>query len=148
MNEENKSLFERIKNNKIIQKLKTVKHIEIWIAILISVLAIGLYFCLSAKDGTTKKTTNFLNNSSGEESDLETIISQIKGVGKVKVLITSTQTKGLTQKSDVSQMPNEIIGVIVVAEGASDADIKVKILKSIQTATGVTVDKITIFEMG
>lgn len=146
MNEENKSLFERIKSNKLIQKLKSVKHIEIWIAILITVLAIGLYFCMSAKERTPKN--NFLSNSSSEESNLETIISQIKGVGKVKVLITSSSSKGLTQKSDVSQMPSEIIGVIVVAEGVNDVDIKVKILKAIQTATGVTVDKITIFEMG
>ena len=149
MNENKETLLEKIKSNKIVQKLKGVKRIEIIIALVVCVLAIGLYFCLGTSKSTNKKTSNFLSSSSSDESsDLEDIISQIKGVGKVRVLITSESSKGLTSQTDSDKIPSGVLGVIVVDEGASDAEVRVRILKAVQTATGVTVDKITIFEMG
>lgn len=139
MSETGQSFKEKLKNNKFLGKLSRIKNIEIIIAIVVCVLAVGIYFlCGLGKSAESNTYT---------QSSLEKVLSEIKGVGETRIYITYSDSKGYSSYSDDGRMPKEIIGIIVVSEGAGDPECEVRILKAIQTATGVTVDKIKIFEM-
>lgn len=149
MSEQKKSLIERIKENSTLQKIKSIKNIEIIIAVIVCVVAIGIYLI----SGIGKSGGKSIANESEQSSELEQIISNIKGVGKTKVYITyqgeieNREDNGSFLGSS-SKDDKEIIGVIVVSEGAGNPEAEIKILKAVQTATGVALDKIKIFEMG
>ena len=41
----------------------------------------------------------------------------------------------------------KVQGAIITAEGANDASIKTNIINAVQAVTGLTIDKIQVFEM-
>lgn len=68
---------------------------------------------------------------------------------------TTTETKNtvIVQKNGSSEpiilkeiLPN-IVGIIVVAEGAANINVRVALLRAVQAATGVKIDRIEVFEM-
>jgi stage III sporulation protein AG len=107
-----------------------------------------------------------------EEKGLEEILGAIKGAGKVKVLITyettsqkvpaydSDSTKGDSNQTE-SQRPAtdgsgtivlterrpQILGVVVVAEGASDMNVRLMLAQAVQTSLGIAAGKVDVFEM-
>lgn len=127
--------------------------------------------------------------SSNMKNELEQILSTIKGVGKVKVYIsfsessktiamydektttssteetdssgglrntTSTQTQKdvIFSEKDGSQVPMTqkvimptIEGAIITAQGAKNANVKTNIVNAVKSATGLSIDKIQVFEM-
>lgn len=163
MSEENRSLLERLKSNKTFVKLKGIKNIEIIIAIVVCVLAIGIYLVVD----TSKKDTKSSINST--QSELEEVLGQIKGVGKINVLITyGTDGENLigqddssmtlepdtgsgsfwdTKGNSSSNKEKKIIGIIIVCEGAENPEVQAKLLSATQVATGVNIDRIRIYPM-
>lgn len=133
--------------------------------------------------------SNQEETSSNMQKELEHILSTIKGVGKVKVYIsysessktiamydektttssteetdsngglrntTSTQTQKdvIFSEKDGSQVPMTqkvvmptIEGAIITAQGAKNANVKTNIVNAIKSATGLSIDKIQVFEM-
>lgn len=74
-----------LKKNKLITKLKQVKHIEIIIALVLTAILLLVYAFFSANKSTVQKA------SVGEDDinlKIAKILSQIKGVGESTVLIT------------------------------------------------------------
>ena len=139
---------------------------------------------LANKDITEDKS---LENDT--QKQLEKILSTIKGVGKVNVYIsysessktiamydektttssteetdssgglrntTSTQTQKdvIFSEKDGSQVPMTqkvvmptIEGAIITAQGAKNANVKTNIINAVKSATGLSIDKIQVFEM-
>ena len=129
------------------------------------------------------------NINNDMQKQLEIILSTIKGVGKVNVYIsysessktiamydektttssteetdssgglrntTSTQIQKdvIFSEKDGSQVPmtQKIImptieGAIITAEGAKNANVKTNIVNAVKSATGLSIDKIQVFEM-
>ena len=129
------------------------------------------------------------NNNNDMQKQLEIILSTIKGVGKVNVYIsysessktiamydektttssteetdssgglrntTSTQIQKdvIFSEKDGSQVPmtQKIImptieGAIITAQGAKNANVKTNIVNAVKSATGLSIDKIQVFEM-
>lgn len=167
------------------RKLKSIKNIEIIIAVFLISVMLLIYFGASSD---TKKTSS--SNSSAIQSldyenyvsDLEKRIgltlSKIEGAGQVNVVITlscsselviakdvektthiETITKdGVTTKTEeivilenpilvngkngdeplvLIEMAPKIAGVVVVAEGAKDVNVKLSLLKAIQALVTV-----------
>jgi len=172
-------MTEKIK--KIFQKIRSIKNIEIIIAIAICVLAVVIYFSVSAGKNKKDQQTVEITDTG---SELSAILSEIKGAGKTKVMIsydgegtvvpaetTNTSSTMTTKNGEVVQKSSEskntiivnsggvsgpvilekkspdIIGIIVVAEGAKDPEVAIKLVRAVQTVTGVTADKIRVFEM-
>ena len=123
------------------------------------------------------------------QEQLKKILSTIKGVGKVNVYIsysessktiamydektttssteetdssgglrntTSTQTQKdvIFSEKDGSQVPMTqkvvmptIEGAIITAQGAKNANVKTNIVNAVKSATGLSIDKIQVFEM-
>ena len=129
------------------------------------------------------------NNNNDMQKQLEIILSTIKGVGKVNVYIsysessktiamydektttssteetdssgglrntTSTQIQKdvIFSEKDGSQVPMTqkvimptIEGAIITAQGAKNANVKTNIVNAVKSATGLSIDKIQVFEM-
>lgn len=96
-------------------------------------------------------------SSNGYVDDLEVrvceILSSIDGVGKSKVMIT-VEGEEVSYKnglySEVSSTENkypEVVGVVIVCEGANNVMVKEEIAESVMTLLGVPFDKIQIFKM-
>lgn len=108
---------------------------------------------------------------------LTQILQQIKGVGKVKVLLTVSKGEKTEYQQDEDQsvsenessirketiiirdaddnemalitqvIPPEYLGAIVVCEGADDANVKLAVLEAVSKATGLRSDKISVLKM-
>lgn len=126
---------DKLARNKLIHRIKGVKNKEIWIALIFALIAAVSYFILSAKDHSTVTSVKEDGVKMTEgEARLAEVISEISGVGKTRVLITKGESE-------------EVIGVVVVAEGAKEMNNRIKMIRCVEKATGVSVDKIEIFEM-
>ena len=121
-----------------------------------------------------------------QESKLENILSQIKGVGKTNVMITFEagsevvpafnvqNSKQLTEEKDaqggirsttqedstknivtgnkddemiiLKEIEPQIRGVVVVAEGAGDIEIKSRIIEAVQAVFQIPISKVMVYE--
>lgn len=130
-----------------LDKLKRIKHIEIYILILF-VAIIGLIFFSSKKQSSA--TTNDSNMVSGYvinlENKLEKILSNIDGVSNVSVMIT-LDTKDIVIDNSSLKMSSfpSIKGVIITAKGVDDTGAKMKVLHAVETVIDVTNHNVQIF---
>jgi len=164
-------------------KVKKIKNIEIAVAVIALALVLIIYAGVSgiknkAAENTVDEETDAL------EARLQDILSDISGVGEVKVMITydgrveyitaNTSNVNTTSTSDGSRInsttstttspviissnggskpviikeiePN-VMGVIVVAEGAESAKVRLELIRAVMVALGIGADSIEIFAM-
>lgn len=112
-------------NSKLFQKLKSIKHIEIIIAVIFAVIVLLIYL---SSVNPVKRTQS--SASTNLEMRLESILSDIEGAGNVSVLINNTD--------------NQIDGVIIVASGADNVFVKMNILKAVETVLKIPTAQIEI----
>ena len=124
---------QKITQSKWFVKLKNTKNIEIVIAVILALVSAVAYFTISIKNkkAVVSEVESMMTE---EEAKIAETISQISGIGKTKVL--------LTMGSD-----SQVVGVVVVAQGAENMESRVKMIRCVEKATGATVDQIEIFEM-
>lgn len=162
---------------KIWEKLKKIKHIEIYAAVLAVVIIIGIYFStLTPRTQQPETTPESVTTTTSQsyanmlEDKLKNVIGSVAGAGKVAVMVMTdgegtaelaydTQEKTVTQTGANGQEittttkdqtvltnngkpvvlwtnPPRIIGIIVVATGASDVAVHLNILRAVQTIIG------------
>ena len=115
--------------------------------------------------------------STSPTQELTEILQQIKGVGKVKVLLTVSKGEKKEYQVDEDQsvtetgsdvrketviirdaqdnemalitqiISPEYLGAIVVCEGAYDANVKLAVLEAVAKATGLRSDRISVLKM-
>ena len=122
----------KIAKSKWFIKLKSVKNLEIILAVLLAAVAIVVYVAISVGGGAKKSSVQA--EMTEAEARVAQTISEIAGVGRARVLITNGADKN-------------VVGVVVVAEGADDITNRVKMIRLVEKATGASVDQIEIFEM-
>ena len=128
---------------KWLDKLKNVKHIEIYIAVIFVVILLLIY--LSNFSGSDKKKNSInekltiLEYTNNLEDNLESILSNIGGVENVKVMITLDMNNAEVMDSQIilNQFP-QIKGVIVTAKGVENTAIKLKVLHAIEAVFDIT----------
>lgn len=111
---DNKKWFEKID---FFQKLKNIKHIEIFVAVIFAVVIFMIYLSTTGSKSLLSSSSN--KNQTSFESRLSDILSDIDGAGNVTVFVHSEEDK--------------IVGIIVVASGADNVGVRLNILKAIQT---------------
>ena len=158
--------------NKIKQlyaKIKSVKNIEIYLAVGLALIVIIIVFASSV----TKNTANS-NSDNSYISQMEhkicSVVEKIDGCGKVSVAISyssneekvyayeteTTSSGGVTKQTSslvsvkgeplvTTTLPPKILGVVVVAEGASDPIIKFKIVEVVVTLLDVDAKDVQVF---
>ena len=130
-----RNIKSKLLNWKPIAKLRQVKNVEIVIAVILALIAAVAYFVVTAGTSEEKSASTVVSAQMTEtEARLAEMISEISGVGKSRVLITTGEG-------------SDVIGVIVVAEGAENMTNRVNVIRCVEKATGATVDEIAVFEM-
>lgn len=136
-----------IKVKEIVEKCKKIKGFEIICALVIAVLAIGIYFSVKAIKGNDDATqTSVKRTEEGLVGEIQSILSQIDGVGDCNVVITY---KNLPDDVEVGQLysTDNIQGVVVVAQGGQDVLTRIKIVNALCTLLKIEASNIQIFEM-
>lgn len=123
-------------------KIEDLKKIGIKNLVLILVAGMLLLFC--AIPGKTKENGVKENESARimstptpvppDENRLEILLSQVEGIGKTKVMI-------------VYQSNAEIEGIVIVAEGARNADVSQYISDAAEALFGIPKHKIIVLPM-
>ena len=133
------------------EKLKKIKHIEIYIAVIFIVILLLIYMSNFSK----KDTTNNDSNTSGEltisqyidglETNLEDILSNIGGVSNVKVMITLDMQQAEVNESNIvlNSFP-PIKGVVVTAKDVNDVSNKMKVLHAVEAVIDIKTGSIEI----
>ncbi len=128
---------------KWLEKLKKVKHIEIYIAVVFVIILLLIYLSnFKSSDVTNEEIfTNEMSVTSyidKLENDLEEILTNIGGVSNVKVLITLDMDQAEVTDSliNLNKFPN-IKGVLVTANGVNDVSKKLKVLHAIESVIDI-----------
>ena len=124
---------------KWLEKIKNVKHIEIYIVI-IFIVVVFLIYGSSFKDKnsntsqiTTDSPLTISKYIEDLETNLESTLSKIKGASNVNVLITVDLSQANIQDNVIqtSTFP-DIKGVLIVASGVENTNVKMNMLKAVQ----------------
>lgn len=151
-----------------IKKLKSIKHIEIYAALIVAVVA--LLIVISSIPKKSEKVISDESYISQMENKIISVVENIEGCGRATVAIsyksvdekvyayeTETSSSGgvvkqtnsiVTVKGEplvLKTLPPNILGVVVVAEGATDPIIKLKIIQVVVTLLDVSSQNVQVF---
>ncbi len=145
---------------------------ELWIFLgIVAVVAVLLFFGSGSKTVTTEEDYSLFEKwCLNEQERAEVLLGKIKGAGKVKVLITfdgsaekvyarktvSRTSGGVTTVTEeivynsgkpvlVTETAPKIKGIVVVAEGAGNARVKLEIVRAVMTLYGVEASAVEVF---
>ena len=138
---------------KWIEKLKNIKHIEIYITIIFAIVLILIFFSSTdsnkpssnkSKTAITQETT-VTSYISDMETKLEDILSQVQGASNVKVMITLDMSSSVVKDNVIqtSDFP-KIKGVVIVAKGVNNTSVKLNMLKAVQAVIDISSGRIEI----
>ena len=116
---------------KVIDYVKENKKIII-VVLLIAIL-IGAVYLIDKSKKTTSYTASTNTQKSATEIKLSGILSNIEGVGNTDVMITEND--------------GEILGVVIVCEGANNLMTRSNILNAVSTALKIDKKIIAIYSM-
>lgn len=134
---------------KWLEKLKNIKHIEVYIAIIFVVILVLIYLANFTKTESKKEPTtselNVISYIDNLEQNLEDILSNINGVENVKVMITLNMVEAEVNESKIvlNSFPS-VKGVIITANGVNDTSVKMKVLHAVQAVLDITNSNIEI----
>ena len=121
------SVLDKIKDNPFVKKVFRSKKLRLVISAIIIALALIIY------SGVGDFQPSEVTYMDDEETRLATTLSQIEGVGEVKTMITRNG--------------DEISGVLVIAEGAENISVMLKLLDATSTAMGVDKSIVEVYQM-
>lgn len=125
------------------------KDVAICAVVIIAMFAVGVYINKNKDTYAYKNTPDAPSPSTDVSTELEVrlenILSKINGVGKVDVMITYDAEPVSAESSAATSKP---LGAIVIAEGADNLEVRIKIQQSVQTVLGIEARQVKIFEMG
>lgn len=132
----------------VLEKIKSIKHIEIIIAVVAVALALVIYFSFSTStnDNVTKDVDDTYTDK--VQSQLENTLACIDGAGEVKVMISwdsVMQDGGYLTQSEPTKVP-QAIGAVVIAQGADTVRVKLDIYSAVSTLLDLSYDKIAVYK--
>lgn len=128
-------VFEKIKGSALLKKIKGIKNIRLIAAIFIIAVALLIYSSVATNNAVRDASgTESAYGMDQEESRLASVLEGLEGVGRVQTMIT--------RGGD-----DEIIGVIVIAEGAEDIGVRLRLLSAVTTAMGVDKQIVNVYTM-
>ena len=124
-------LEEKMEN--ILSTIKNVGKVNVFINYSESSSSIPLY-----DESTTTSTTTEGDSDGGTRNTIET---------ENQKEVVFTEKSGIKDPVIQKTVMPVIEGAIITAEGASDASVKTNIINAVQAVTGLTIDRIQVFEM-
>ena len=129
----------------IFAKIKSIKHIDVIIAVLAVVIMLFIYFgtsCSSDKKTGISQTGGEYDYYTETVRQLETKLSRIEGVGDVYVLVNWS-----TDGAEEGEFPKPE-GVIIICDGGNDIAVKLKLISSVASYFGIDENKINVLAKG
>lgn len=128
-------VFEKIKGSALLKKIKGIKNIRLIAAIFIIAVALLIYSSVATNNAVRDASgTESAYGMDQEESRLASVLEGLEGVGRVETMITRGEN-------------DEIVGVIVIAEGAEDIGVRLRLLSAVTTAMGVDKQIVNVYTM-
>ena len=127
-------VLSKVRNSGIVKKIKGIKNIRIIAAIFI--IAVALLIYSSVATGNAARTASSDEQSTEmdeDESRLASILEGLEGVGRVETMITRED--------------DTIVGILVIAEGAEDIAVRLRLLSAVTTAMGVDKQIFNVYTM-
>lgn len=135
-------MIEKFKN--FAKKCKNIKGFEIICALVIAVIAIGIYFSVNAVNTRQEDSPTVSAGDGKIVMSIKNLLSQIDGVGECDVLVTYKPTDGENTVDGMDATDN-VQGVVVVAQGGQDVLVRIKIINALCTLLNIQADDIQIF---
>lgn len=133
--ERRSDLFEKVKNSSVLKKIRGIKNIRLIAAIFIIAVALIIYSNVAADRAAADRTAGAPETSmDSDESRLAGILEGLEGVGRVETMITRGED-------------DEVVGIIVIAEGAEDIATRLRLLSAVTTAMGVDKQIVNVYTM-
>lgn len=133
--ERKSDVIDKVKNSGIVKKLKSIKNIRLIAAIFIIAIALLIYSTVAMEKATRSASTDVAaSEMDAEESRLASILEGLEGVGRAQTMITRGEN-------------DEIVGILVIAEGAEDITVRLRLLGAVTTAMGVDADIVNVYTM-
>ena len=133
--ERKSDVIDKVKNSGIVKKLKSIKNIRLIAAIFIIAIALLIYSTVATEKATRSASTDVVaSEMDAEESRLASILEGLEGVGRAQTMITRGED-------------DEIVGILVIAEGAEDITVRLRLLGAVTTAMGVDADIVNVYTM-
>ena len=154
---------------KVFAKLKSVKNIEIYVALILALVVVLIVFVGSGSKNTTKSVSDD-SYISQMEHKICSVVENIAGCGKATVAISyssneehvyayeteTTTSNGITKQTSnivtvkgeplvTKTLPPTILGVVVVAQGADNPVVKLKIIEVVVTLLNVQQKDVQVF---
>jgi|GEM_PF-821256 len=124
------SIIGKLKKSKLIVKLSGIKNIQIVVAIIIIAVALIIYSNVVSKT-KTKSATSSASIMTEEELRLSSVLGSIDGAGDVRVMI--------------SRSAERVVGVVVIAEGAKDISVRLRLIDATATALGIDKSLVNVY---
>ena len=132
--ERKRSLVPRVADSPFIKKLRGVKNIKLIAAAFILAAALLIYSTVAGAMSERRGDAETAAVMNDEEQRLAAVLSGIDGAGSVETMI-SRGTEG------------EITGVLVIAEGAEDITVMLRLMSAAATALGVDRKLVDVYSM-
>ncbi len=126
MEEKEIGIWKRLKNSEIAKRIKGIKNLQIILLIFIIAVALVIYSSVTASKENRQSVT-----ASEEEEKLASILSSVDGAGTVEIMITKSN--------------GEIAGVLVVADGAVNPLVRLRLVDATAGALGVDKRVVSVF---
>lgn len=133
--ERRSDLFDKVRNSSVLKKIRGIKNIRFIAAIFIIAVALIIYSNVAADRAASESTAGAPETSmDSDESRLAGILEGLEGVGRVETMITRGED-------------DEVVGIIVIAEGAEDIATRLRLLSAVTTAMGVDKQIVNVYTM-
>lgn len=133
--ERRSDLFDKVRNSSVLKKIRGIKNIRLIAAIFIIAVALIIYSNVAADRTASESTAGAPETSmDSDESRLAGILEGLEGVGRVETMITRGED-------------DEVVGIIVIAEGAEDIATRLRLLSAVTTAMGVDKQIVNVYTM-
>lgn len=133
--ERRSDLFDKVRNSSVLKKIRGIKNIRLIAAIFIIAVALIIYSNVAADRAASESTAGAPETSmDSDESRLAGILEGLEGVGRVETMITRGEN-------------DEVVGIIVIAEGAENIATRLRLLSAVTTAMGVDKQIVNVYTM-
>ncbi len=172
-------MIKRIKSifSLAVKKLKSKKHLEIFIAVIAIAVMLLIYFTSRSENNSKKVNESVITQVANDycvetESKLKKLISSIDGAGKTEVIVswqssteaviayvTQTNSNGttitpqlLTSSGDTKPLVLKQVyptakGAIIVCEGGDNVKIKLDVISAVSAYLGIDSENVNVYAM-
>lgn len=124
------------------KKLKSIKNIEIILAVLLGLVVLLVYFSsVGANKGAVSNITYSNSYVQEIEQKLENLISSIDGAGQVEVMIMCEGDDEITK----TEYP-KVVSAVVVSSGADSTKVKLDIIRAVEALLGLKTANIEVLK--